>query len=54
MCHHTDFEIIYYKRGVMLRKCCDCGQVELRTDYSWIDAEDVKVAIVEFVLQARR
>lgn len=45
MCPHNDFEIIYYKDGVLLRRCKDCGQVEMRTDWIWCDIASIRAAL---------
>lgn len=45
MCEHTDFEIIYYQDGVLLRRCKECGLVELRTDWIWCDVEAIQAAL---------
>jgi len=45
MCPHNDFAIIYYKGGVMLRRCKDCQQVELHLEWVWADLDDVEAAL---------
>lgn len=45
MCPHNNFDIIYYKDGVLMRRCKDCQQVDLRTDWIWCDAESLRAAL---------
>lgn len=45
MCPHSEFDIIYYKGGVLLRRCKSCGQVEMRTDWIWCDIPSVVAAL---------
>ena len=46
MCQHSEFEIVYYAHEVMVRKCRDCGQLEVALDYRWIPASAI-VKLVE-------
>ena len=36
MCPHDDFEIIYYKNEITIRRCSDCGLFEIRIE-KWTD-----------------
>lgn len=45
MCPHNDFEIIYYKDGVMLRRCRNCQKVELHLEWIWAGVNEVKAAL---------
>ena len=44
MCRHDEFDVLYYKHGVMIRKCVHCGQVEVQTEY-WTDISHVQEAV---------
>lgn len=44
MCPHRRFEIIHYESGIMIRRCHDCGQVELRTE-RWVDMRDLNYVL---------
>ena len=35
MCSHNAFKIVYYVDGVMLRQCENCGEIEMRLDWTW-------------------
>lgn len=41
MCRHDRFEMLRYEDGIMIRRCLDCGEVELMTE-KWIKAADVR------------
>jgi len=45
MCPHNDFEIIYYRDGVMLRRCKDCRKIELHLEWIWAGIDEIKMAI---------
>ena len=45
MCPHDTFKIIYYDDGVMLRRCENCGQIDLRLDWQWQSLETVQKAL---------
>jgi hypothetical protein len=45
MCPHTDFDIIYYKDGILIRRCKDCGEIEMCTEWIWCDIPSVMVAL---------
>ena len=47
MCQHSSFDVIYYRRGIMLRQCQDCVQIELRLDWNWINIEEIRRALSE-------
>ena len=47
MCQHSSFEVIYYRRGIMFRRCQDCGQIEMHADWNWTDIEEIKRALGE-------
>ena len=52
MCPHLNHEILYYARGVMLRRCLDCYHIELRSDWIWTDIPAIEAAlatIMEYV-----
>ena len=40
MCPHDDFDILYYKDGVMIRRCKDCRQIEVYLEF-WADAQNL-------------
>ena len=44
MCPHNRFEILYYVYGIMIRKCLDCGGIDIKTEY-WVTLEEMKEAI---------
>jgi hypothetical protein len=44
MCEHNDFEILYYKDGIMVRRCRSCRLVEINVDY-WVEFERIKEAL---------
>jgi len=46
MCEHDDFEIIYYRNGVMIRLCRKCDAAEMNIDRPWINIETVRKAIL--------
>jgi hypothetical protein len=37
MCPHDKFDILFYGDGVLVRKCRNCGQVEVKTE-RWVSA----------------
>lgn len=39
MCPHDDFDIVYYEKGFMIRKCKVCGQLEMKSEY-WVNKND--------------
>ena len=45
MCQHNDFEIIYYKDYIMVRKCKGCSAIEIRSELEWHDVKDMLKAI---------
>lgn len=45
MCEHDDFDILYYKQGVMIRQCKQCKQIEINFDWSWIPLYSLKEAV---------
>lgn len=48
MCEHRHFDIVYYKDGILMRKCQSCGQVEVHIDWDWCDIDDIEDAINSF------
>lgn len=44
MCSHDDFEIVYYVKGIMFRRCKTCRQIEMRLDWDWNDPQSVRDA----------
>ena len=45
-CTHNEFDVVYYKDNVMIRKCKSCGEVDLKTD-SWADCKYVMNALAK-------
>ncbi len=48
MCQHMDFRVVYYEAGILIRKCNDCNQLEVRLDWDWIDLELLKETLRTF------
>ena len=44
MCPHDSFEVLYYDLTVMVRRCNQCGKVEIRTE-RWCDLFSLQVAL---------
>jgi hypothetical protein len=40
MCPHSRFEIVYYSDGIIIRKCRDCGEIEVNLE-RWTGAEEL-------------
>jgi len=47
MCPHNEFVIVYYKNGIMVRRCTHCGTLEIRSDWDWTGIDDLLEAIRE-------
>jgi len=46
MCQHNRFDILYYDGGTMVRRCKDCGEVEMRVEY-WESVNEVAHVVHE-------
>lgn len=44
MCPHDSFDVLYYDPSVMIRRCRNCGKVEIRTE-GWCDLLSLQVAV---------
>jgi len=44
MCKHDRFDILFYDGYILIRKCKDCGDVEMRVD-GWSKPRVVEAAI---------
>lgn len=39
MCPHNSFDILYYEKSFMIRKCRNCGQLEIKAEY-WVEKNE--------------
>lgn len=40
MCPHDCFEILSYRKGILVRRCKSCMQIEVMTEH-WADAQTI-------------
>ena len=44
MCQHNDFDVLYYKNGILIRKCKHCGEIEAKFEH-WQSIEEVRTCL---------